>query len=119
MPPDVARRCLLVPLLLASLVCSPAAADDDRRLETLIARVDALFESCNRPDVPGCAVGIIHDGKLIYSRGFGSANLDYGVPNTPVTIFEIASASKAFTSACIAMLMDAGKLDPDDDVRRW
>src|SRR5262245_28932656 len=115
---DFARRCCLLPLSLAVLAGSPTGADDDGRLEPLLARVDRLFETCNRPDVPGCAVGIIQDGKLIYRKGFGTANLDYAAPNTPLTIFEIASASKAFTSACIALLMDEGKLDPDDDVRR-
>jgi len=113
-----AGRWLLLPLSMVVLADSRAWAGDVPHPETLAARIDELFESCNRPDLPGCAVGIVHDGKLIYRKGFGTANLDYSAPNTPQTIFEIASASKAFTSACIALLMDEGKLDPDDDVRR-
>src|SRR5262249_14379153 len=74
---------------------------------------------CNKPGSPGCVVGIVHKGKLIYSKGFGSANLDHEVPNTPQTIFEIASASKAFTCGCLALLMDQGKIDPNDDLRKF
>src|SRR5262245_4010763 len=85
----------------------------------LAAKVDAMFARSNRKDGPGSAVGIVRKGKLIYAKGFGSANLDYEVPNTPQTIFEIASASKSFTCACIALLMDQGKIDPDDDLRKF
>jgi CubicO group peptidase (beta-lactamase class C family) len=115
---DFARRCFLITLFLVVLSRIATAADDDRGSEDLVAKVDRLFETCNRPDVPGCTVGIIRDGQLIYRKGFGTANLNYAVPNTPRTIFDIGSAAKGFTSACIALLMDEGKLDPDDDVRR-
>jgi len=109
-----ARRCLILSLVLTTPMRAVAAAAS----EELLAKVDALFASCDRPDVPGCAVGIVHHGQLIYSNGFGAAHLDYTAPNTPTTLFEIASASKGFTSACIALLMDEGKLSPDDDVRQ-
>ena len=56
--------------------------------EPLSAKVDAMVAKYNRPDSPGCAIGIIRDGELIYGKGFGSANLDHEVPNTPRTIFE-------------------------------
>ena len=83
-----AGRWLLLPLSMVVLADSRAWAGDVPHPETLAARIDELFESCNRPDLPGCAVGIVHDGKLIYRKGFGTANLDYGAPNTPQTIFE-------------------------------
>lgn len=87
--------------------------------EPTSAEVDALFAEWNRSDEPGCAVGIIQDGELIYSRGFGAANLEFETPNTAQTVFEIASASKSFTSACVALLMDQGRIDPGDDMRRF
>jgi CubicO group peptidase (beta-lactamase class C family) len=89
------------------------------RPEELAAKVDELFSPWNRPDVPGCAVGIVRDGKLIYSKGFGTANLEDQAPNTPQTIFEIASASKSFTCACLSLLMDQGKVHPDDELSRF
>src|SRR5215831_6509556 len=107
----------LIGLVLLASAASPACAEDtDKALAT---QVDKLFAKCDKPGSPGCAVGIIRDGKLIYSKGFGSANLDYEVPNTPQTIFEIASASKSFTCACLALLMDQGKIHPQDDLRKF
>ena len=52
----------------------------------LTAQVDRLFAKWNRLDSPGCAVGIIKRGKLVYSKGFGSANLEYRIPNTSQTM---------------------------------
>lgn len=114
---------LLVYFLLSALCLwnlseqRPAVADET--LAKRLSQVDELFTDCNRPDMPGCAVGIIWQGELVYQKGFGSANLMYDIPNTPGTLFEMASASKAFTSACIAILMDQGKVRADDEVRRF
>ena len=82
-------------------------------------QVDELFKMVDRPDSPGAAIGIIKDGKLIYARGYGMANLDHHIPITPKTKFEIASTSKQFTAACIALLYQQGKLDLDDDIRKY
>ena len=56
------------------------------------------------------------DGKVLYSKGFGYANLEYDIKNTPQTIFHIASVSKQFTGFAIAMLADQGKVSMEDDV---
>ena len=83
------------------------------------SKIDALFSKWDQPESPGCAVGIVCEGELIYAKGFGSANLNYEIRNSPSTRFEIGSFSKAFTSLCIAMLMDDGRIQPDDDVRKY
>ena len=90
-----------------------------RTTAELTAQVDRLFAKWNRQDSPGCAVGIIKGGELVYSKGFGSANLEYRIPNTPQTIFETASFTKSLTCACLALLMDEGKISPDDDLRKF
>ena len=59
------------------------------------------------------------DGKLIYSRGYGMANLDHSIPNTPQTPFHVASVSKQFTAASIVLLAQEGRLSLDDDVRKY
>src|SRR5262249_48393381 len=82
-------------------------------------KVDGLFASWNRQDAPGCAVGIVQRGQLIYSKGFGSANLEDQVPNTPQTVFDVASFSKSLTCVCLALLMDEGRVSPDDDLRKF
>lgn len=54
----------------------------------------------------------------MFARGYGLANLEYGVPNTPATVFHMASVSKQFTAFAIALLESRGQLSLDDDVRR-
>ena len=81
--------------------------------------IDAVFRSWDTPDSPGCALGIVHDGALAYTRGYGLANLEYGIPITPASVFHVASVSKQFTAAAIALLAREGKLTLDDDVRRY
>ena len=82
-------------------------------------RVDEIFSTWNRPESPGCAVGVYRDGAIAYSRGYGMADLERRVPITPRTIFDIGSTSKQFTAAAIVLLAQDGKLTLDDDVRKW
>jgi CubicO group peptidase (beta-lactamase class C family) len=82
-------------------------------------RVDALFAQWDKPESPGCALGVIKDGKLIYARGYGMANLEHAVPITSATVFDIGSTSKQFTAACIEILAQRGKLAIDDDIRKF
>ncbi|MGQ0540043.1 MAG: serine hydrolase domain-containing protein [Gemmatimonadaceae bacterium] len=83
------------------------------------ARVDSLFAAFNRTDSPGCAVGVYQSGKVVYAKGYGIADLEQGVPITPQTAFYIASTSKQFTAASIALLAQQGLLSLDDDVRKY
>jgi CubicO group peptidase (beta-lactamase class C family) len=53
---------------------------------------------------------VIRNGDIIYERGYGMADLDHGIPNTPTTVFHIASTSKQFTAAAIVLLAQQGKL---------
>ena len=105
---------LALPLAAVLLLLGPASRADERT-----DKVDALFAQCDKPDSPGSAIGIIKDGKLIYARGYGSANLDYNIPLSTNSVFHIASTSKQFTAACIALLAQEGKLSLDDDVRKY
>jgi CubicO group peptidase (beta-lactamase class C family) len=81
-------------------------------------KVDKLFSEWDRPDSPGCAVGVIQNGQLVYKRGYGMANLEHDVPITSRTVFRIASTSKQFTAMCIALLAEQGELSLDDDIRK-
>ncbi len=81
--------------------------------------IDALFRSWDTPDSPGCALGVVHDGALAYTRGYGLANLEYGIPITPASVFHVASVSKQFTATAVALLAREGKLTLDDDVRQY
>lgn len=83
------------------------------------AQVDKVFAKWDRPDSPGCALGVYQDGKIVYKRGYGMANLNDDVPITPGTVFHVASMSKQFTAASIVLLAQRGKLSLDDDVHKY
>lgn len=69
--------------------------------------------------VPGLALGIVKDGKLIYSKGYGFRDVEQKVPVDTDTLFAIGSISKSFTSLAFAMLNDEGKVDWDKPVRDY
>src|SRR5258707_10138233 len=82
--------------------------------------IDSLVERTLRTfDVPGIAVCVIKDGKVIHSRGYGVRSLNTRQPVDENTLFGIASNSKAFTTAALGMLVDEGKLSWDDKVRKY
>lgn len=83
------------------------------------AAIDRIFSQWDHPDSPGAAIGIIKDGELVYSKGYGMANLDYGIPLSPSSKFYIASTAKQFTAACIALLVLDGKIGLDDDIHAY
>ena len=85
--------------------------------ETLEAKVDQLFAEWNNPNSAGAALAVTRDGETIYTQGYGTANLEYDIPITPTTIFDIASVSKQFAAFAIATLSHEGKLSLDDDIR--
>lgn len=95
------------------LSASPAAAQGGA------AGVDAVLAAWNSPASPGCAVGVANDGRTIFERAYGAADLEHGVLSRPDTIFEAGSVSKQFTAAAILMLAEEGKLGLGDDVRKY
>jgi CubicO group peptidase (beta-lactamase class C family) len=82
-------------------------------------KADEFLAQWDKTDMPGCAVGAVQDGRMVYKRAFGMANLDYDVPNTTSTLFNLASVSKPFTAMSIALLAQQGKLSLDDDIRKY
>jgi CubicO group peptidase (beta-lactamase class C family) len=81
------------------------------------ARIDAVFKDYG-PKTPGCALGIYNKGRVLYTKGYGMADLNLGIPITPRTVFDIGSTSKQFAAAAIVLLANDGKLSLTDDVRK-
>lgn len=104
---------ILVAALLAPCVLSAQAPTADST-----ARIDAVFSRFTA-STPGCAVNVLRNGASIYSKGYGLASLELGVPISPRTVFDIGSSSKQFTAASIVLLAQDGKLSLDDDVRKF
>ena len=82
-------------------------------------KVDGIFAEWDKPTSPGCALGVLQNGRFIYERGYGQANLDYDIPNSPRLVYYVGSDSKQFTAASIALLALDGKIGLDDDVRKY
>ena len=70
-------------------------------------------------DVPGASVLVVRDGKAIVRRAYGLADVEKRIAATPATNYRLASVTKQFTAASILLLMESGKLQLDDPVRRW
>jgi len=86
--------------------------------EEQIEKIDSLFTPWNTPDHPGGSVLISKNGKTIFSKAFGLASLEYNIPNTENTLFNIGSVSKQFTAMGIVLLEEQSKLSFDDDIRK-
>ena len=82
-------------------------------------KVDRIFAEWDKPSSPGCALGVLKDGRFIYERGYGMANLDYDIPNSPKLVYYVGSDSKQFTAASMALLVLDGKITLDDDIRKF
>jgi CubicO group peptidase (beta-lactamase class C family) len=114
------HRIALIAAFIA-LSWAPAAAQSGINLAgpDAAAAIDKIFAAYEGTIKPGCALGIWRDGKIVYTRGYGMANLEYNVPITPETIFEAGSVSKQFAAAAIQLLCRDGKLALSDDVRKF
>ena len=82
-------------------------------------KVDEVFKPWNSNSSPGAALGIIKNGKLVYARGYGMADLEHNIPITDTTIFYIGSVSKQFVTMCVLLLEEQGKLSLDDRVQKY
>jgi len=91
----------------------------DLILENKQQQVDKLFTEWAKANSPGCAIGIMQDGEILYQQGYGMANLEYNIPITPQTSFHVASVSKQFAAMAIALLASKGQLSLEDDVCQY
>lgn len=81
--------------------------------------VDSICDTYKKPGVPGVSVLVLKDGKVVYRKVAGLANVMQNKPVTPETVFNLASVSKQFTAACIVLLNQKGKLDLDDKLSKY
>lgn len=96
-----------------ALIAAAAPAAEAPRPE-----IDAVFSAYDT-QTPGCSLGVVESGELSYSRGYGMANLEHGVPLGTDTVFRIASTSKQFAAFSVLLLEADGQLSLEDDIRRW
>ena len=104
------KRWLLALWLLATPICALAAPLAPADIDRVVTQTMKEFQ------VPGVAVGIVKDGKLVFAKGYGVRALGEPDPVDADTVFAIASNTKAFTTTALATLVDSGKLGWDDRV---
>lgn len=84
------------------------------------SKLDAYFAKSQKEwGVPGMSVGIVKEGKLVFSKGYGTIEAGKNITPNAQSLYAIASNSKAFTSAIIGILVQEGKLKWDDKVRKY
>lgn len=87
--------------------------------ELTTQRIDQIFAPWDKSDSPGAALAVLQGGEVVYTRGYGQANLEYGLPITPNTVFHVASVSKQFTAMAIMLLVQAGQVDLHADIHSY
>lgn len=115
LPIRTRRKLRVWSALLLAASCPIPSSGQTVPLEAL----DAVFARYTGTDTPGCALGVSRPDAPVFTRAWGMADLEHGVPNTPATIFEAGSVAKQFTAAAVVLLAVEGLLSLDDDVRRW
>ena len=106
-----------IPLFLLLLLIASCTAGQTTNPD-IHNKIDSIFREYDSLK-PGVAIAVIKDGKLTFKKGYGLANLEYNIPITPETKFHVASVSKQFTAFSIYLLKKAGKLELEDDVRKY
>ena len=102
--------------LLAVIVALPITSCIQGNLDTVA--IDNVFADFNS-QTPGCALGVVQDGQLIYGRGYGMANLEHNVLINTESVFRIGSVSKQFVAAAAAVAAMEGYLDLEDPLQKW
>jgi CubicO group peptidase (beta-lactamase class C family) len=103
-------------LILMLLISSISAVAQDAPLQGFDDYVNKAMKDW---EVPGLAIAVVKDDKIVYAKGFGVRELGKATPVDEKTLFAIGSSSKAFTSAALAMLVDEKKLKWDDHVTEY
>lgn len=82
-------------------------------------KVDEIFKEWSTAATPGVSLAIVKEGEIIYERGYGMAKIEDDIVMTPQKVFNVASNAKQFTAACLAILIQQGKVRLDDDIRMY
>ncbi|HVI70778.1 MAG TPA: serine hydrolase domain-containing protein [Pyrinomonadaceae bacterium] len=106
------RFSLSLPLILVLTISCLARNSVETRVDEYI-RAEMQAQQ-----IPGLALAVIKDGKMVIARGYGLANVEHQVPVKPETIFQSGSTGKQFTATAVMMLVEEGKLSLDDKITR-
>ena len=111
-------------ILLSIVLPSSFARAQDTPTETVEAATGTPAESIDvyvqrlmrKRHIPGVSVAVVKDGEVVLAKGYGLANVEFGVPATEDTVYQLASVTKTFTATAIMLLVRDGKLSLDDKI---
>ncbi|MFA7158399.1 MAG: serine hydrolase domain-containing protein [Kiritimatiellia bacterium] len=121
-PPSCAVFALTVFLLTKAAFAGEEPAGGkgaEAELEARTRAVNQLFAQWDNTNSAGMAVAVVKDGKTVFRRGFGMAEIETGRAITPETVFDAASLAKQFTGFAVSTLIEQKKLSADDDIRKY
>ncbi|MGW8394845.1 serine hydrolase domain-containing protein [Pseudoduganella sp. HUAS MS19] len=108
------------PLLLACLLSLPSAGHAGNDIDQASAQaIEKIFEEVDSPDKPALAIVALRNGKPIYEKAFGSADLEHKIPATVDTKFQVDKLAWEFVAIATLMLEEQGKIGLDEDVRNY
>ena len=88
--------------------------------ESFTSKIDEYVRSeMQAQQIPGVALAVVKDGKVVLARGYGLANVEHQVPVKPETIFQSGSTGKQFTATAVMMLVEEGKLSLEDKIAKY
>ena len=108
---------LVLLAFLSVLLGSGISCAKSSRIDSLNTEMDKFIDPLDKADAPGFSIAIIQNGKIIFQRFVGLADVENNIPITRKTIFSLASMSKQFAAACIQLLSEQGSISLDDDIR--
>jgi CubicO group peptidase (beta-lactamase class C family) len=110
---------IILPLFILSAAAYPSNTDESSD-ESLSRKVDEyLAAEIHREKIPGLALGVMRNGKIIKAQGYGLCNVELDVPVKPETIFQTGSVGKQFTATAVMMLVEEGKIAPNDKISKY
>ncbi|NER16578.1 serine hydrolase domain-containing protein [Spongiivirga citrea] len=110
------KNIIAIVLCFTSVICFSQEA---QKREITSSQIDAIFSQWDTQDKPGIAVGVLSDGKIMYTKGYGLANLEHKIPISPETKFHIGDIAKEFTVYALLLLEERGQLSLQDDIRKY
>src|SRR5437868_2801786 len=111
------RAFMFLRIILAAILTASCIAQEKKPNEN-IARMEQIIQA-NVPKQFMGTVLVAQDGKIVLDKGYGFANLEWNIPNTPATKFRLGSITKQFTAASILLLEERGKLKIEDPVKKY
>ena len=107
-------------LLSVALLCSFGNASGLAHAQTLDEKTDAyVLNQMEKQHIPGVALGVYRDGKIVKAKGYGMANVELQVAVKPSTIFQSGSVGKQFAATAVMMLVEEGKVGLDDPIHKY